>query len=374
MQTKCLLWLTENYTPDKGGMAQSCDRIIHNLRQNNVDVHVLHFSNKREAKGLQLLQNGSIMTINLQENIEHTLFMTHLFIQQQKAYKEITHIVAFGGNLPIFLSPILAQFLQKPLVICFRGNDFDTGVFSPKRREQLFYALQNTAAVACVSKDKCQMINALFPSLKTYYTPNGLDAKNWIALPSDKLKAKKIKENIDPNKKIIGVFGQLKIKKGLSFFLKALEKGVWHSSIHLLLIGDHIEHAVFEMLQKMQISYTTLPFLDRFELITYYWLCDIIAIPSFYDGMPNVLLEAALLKKAFIASNVAGMADVLENEKDAFLFEANNLQAAKQAISKFMHTSVQQLQEMGEYAYQKAKSQYTEEKEIQNYLTIFQNH
>ena len=44
-----------------------------------------------------------------------------------------------------------------------------------------------------------------------------------------------------------------------------------------------------------------LPFLDRFELLPWYAACDWIAIPSFYDGLPNVLAEAAALGIPLIA-------------------------------------------------------------------------
>ncbi|MFN3315646.1 MAG: hypothetical protein ACK40K_02455, partial [Raineya sp.] len=39
-----VLWLTENYPPNRGGMAQSCDRIVFNLRKNSVEIHLLHLT------------------------------------------------------------------------------------------------------------------------------------------------------------------------------------------------------------------------------------------------------------------------------------------------------------------------------------------
>ena len=38
------LWLTETYPPSRGGMAQSCDRIVRGLRRRGVTVDVLHFT------------------------------------------------------------------------------------------------------------------------------------------------------------------------------------------------------------------------------------------------------------------------------------------------------------------------------------------
>ena len=41
-----LLWLTENYPPQRGGMAVSCDRIVRSLREAGVIIEVAHFSSR----------------------------------------------------------------------------------------------------------------------------------------------------------------------------------------------------------------------------------------------------------------------------------------------------------------------------------------
>ena len=45
------LWLTETYPPSRGGMAQSCDRIVRGLRRRGVLVDVLHFMPSARAGG-----------------------------------------------------------------------------------------------------------------------------------------------------------------------------------------------------------------------------------------------------------------------------------------------------------------------------------
>ena len=53
-----VLWLTENYFPSKGGMAQSSDRIVNSLRNELVEVDVLHFSSKRQFFKAPLFQSS----------------------------------------------------------------------------------------------------------------------------------------------------------------------------------------------------------------------------------------------------------------------------------------------------------------------------
>ena len=111
----------------------------------------------------------------------------------------------------------------------------------------------------------------------------------------------------------LGLFGQLKAKKGGVLLLEALARSGTAERFHLLLAG-WLEPDMDAWLREHDgaISYTLLPFLDRYELLPWYAACDWIAIPSFYDGLPNVLMEAAALGIPLIASRAGGMADVLE--------------------------------------------------------------
>ena len=118
---------------------------------------------------------------------------------------------------------------------------------------------------------------------------------------------------------MLGLFGQLKAKKGGVFLLDALQRSGVADQFHLLLAG-WMEPDMEAWLAGHEIDHTVLPFLDRYELLPWYAACDWIAIPSFYDGLPNVLVEAAALGIPMVASRVDGMADVLSDGETAFLF------------------------------------------------------
>ena len=66
--------------------------------------------------------------------------------------------------------------------------------------------------------------------------------------------------------------------------------------IHLLMVGEvSPEISDWLAVEDCDITYTEVPFVQREQLIPYYLSCDCVAIPSFYDGTPNVLLEAGAL-------------------------------------------------------------------------------
>ena len=75
------------------------------------------------------------------------------------------------------------------------------------------------------------------------------------------------------------------------------------------------------------VAHTLLPFLDRFELLTVYAACDVVALPSFYDGLPNVALEAAALGIPLLASDAGGLADLVD-DRIGFPFAAGDAHGA----------------------------------------------
>ncbi len=368
-----LIWLTENYYPNRGGMAQSCDRITTNLRQADTPVHLIHFTNRRPAFQTQIQENGTYTAIPLVEDPAHVLQQSYQFIHQQNWHQQTsTQLVAFGGFLPILAAPIFQKWLSIPLFTCIRGNDFDQAIFAPRKRPILREALEASTKVLAVTQNKVQQINQWLQQEKAVYTPNGIDISNWKPLKSHLQFAQTWREkNVTKAQKVIGIFGHIKAKKGVDFFLKTILKSPnLSTSIHLLLIGA-ITPKTQQLLQESKLNYTYLPFQDRYELLKFYPTCDLIAIPSFYDGMPNVLLEAAALGIPIIASNTDGMKDVLATGKYGFLFPPNHQNACLQALHQSIKTPPQQLQEMGKSLQKHIYQNFNAQKETQNYLHAF---
>lgn len=365
-----ILWLTENYPPQRGGMSVSCDRIVRQLRQQNIEIDVAHFSPRHLRWKTEKKINGHQFACPVRADISHTLNRFWSLIEN----KTYTHLVAFGGLLPLISAPVYSKWLTAPLITMIRGNDFDTGVFSPKRGDILRNALENSASICAVSKDKVKKISAIYPAQKVHWTPNGVDLKDWEFSAEDRVLAGVWRsENNVGEKKVLGLFGQLKRKKGSLFFLENLLRSGCADKFHILFVGD-MEDETREWLGQNteKISFSHSPFLDRYELLPFYAVCDFIAIPSFYDGMPNVLLESAALGIPVIASNVDGMKDVLSDGENSILFKAGDDFACRRAIQKAANFEAEEIQILRENIFKVTKN-FSPEKESERYLEIFRS-
>lgn len=366
-----LLWLTENYPPQRGGMAQSCDRIVDSLRSRGVFVDLVHLWPRAAQWSIEQQQMGRRWVCPTRPDPAHAL--QQLWAQLQDPAHSWTHVVAFGGTLPLTAGPVLAAWLGVPFVACIRGNDFDLGVFSPRRRVILQEAFARAAEVACVSQDKVRQIKAFYPDTSAVWTPNGIDFDSWQPLTSEREKAATWRQSVvAPGQQVLGLFGQLKAKKGCLFFLKALLQSGQAERFHLLMAGE-LEPVVLEWLSREpRIQWTRLPFLDRMQLLQHYVSCDWLVLPSFYDGTPNVLLEASALSIPVIASRAGGMGDGLEDRVHGLFFATGDRHACRWAIHTASEMPSEERQKLGQTARQWVETHASAAQEAQNYIDLLE--
>ncbi|MFK7813891.1 MAG: glycosyltransferase family 4 protein [Maribacter sp.] len=364
-----ILWFTENYPPNKGGMSRSCDRIINSLR-NHHTVNIYHFTNKLNPFQTQANIGGSYTAVPVYEDASHTLNVLWAYISNQKNIQTDSVFVAYGSHLGLKGVPLIAKWLQIPYLLCLRGNDFDTAIFSQKKQD-LLYAIKNAAAVACVSSEKVVRIDRMQLNEKLFFTPNSIEAKSWKILEADRALAKNTREAFTKSQTtVIGLVGYLKQKKGIDFFIHTLLKSMLVQNLHLRIVGE-LEPEIEQKLIVSNLSYSVVVPISQSELMANYLSCDAIAIPSIYDGMPNVLFEAGVLGVPIIASNAGGLPDVL-SENEAFLFEILSESSLLQCLQRFYETPTNELLQMTERLNDKINHQFTPEKEVKKYLEIFE--
>ncbi len=356
-------------------MAQSCDRIVAGLRAEGVAVDILHFTRHLAAPRVEQNHGGRYIGYPLGDDPSHGLNLVWNMIEADPLSVELTHVVAFGGVVPMMAAPQFAAWLGVPLVTLFRGNDFDTGIFSMRRAESVRFAIERSAAVCAVSRDKQRRIAALYPHARVEWIANGIDLEEWTVLPSDRARAAAWRAaNVAPGRRVLGMIGQLKLKKGGVFMLHELLASEHADRFHLLLVGD-LDEGFTELLQANadRLAFTHVPFADRFELLAHYQACDLVAIPSFYDGLPNVLLEAAALGLPLLASTAGGMGDLLSDGQHGFLFAPGDAHGCRRAIDRAARAGDSVLAAMGRASAALIRDAYDHRTEARAYRDLFRD-
>ncbi|WP_395111166.1 glycosyltransferase family 4 protein [Actinomadura sp. SCN-SB] len=364
-----VLWLTEHYPPSKGGMAESCDRIVRGLRGSGVEVDVAHLTRRVRPWKVEREHGGRLLTAPLGDDPEHALRrLLAVLDTEQLSY---SHVVAFGGAYAMLAAPVLSALRQAPLITLLRGNDIDIGAFSLRRRGVLVDALRASAQVCVVARSQARLVTALVPDAAVTWVPNSVDTANWLILPSERERARAWRAaNVPDGRRALGLIGQLKNKKGVGFLLEALLASGHAEAFHLVLVGE-VEEGVTDFLSARADRFTCsfLPFLERYELPWVYAACDLAGLPSFYDGMPNVALEAAALGVPLLASDAGGLADVAD-EEIGFVFPAGDAHACRAAVDRAARASAEELAKRGAAGEERIRRDFTPAAETAGYLRV----
>lgn len=366
------LWITERFYPDRGGLARSCERIVSTLRASGLPIDLLHLGQRGPFRRLPRA-NGVDLIVPGTADSGHALAQLWPVLAAQHRTTPWQWVVAFGGQLPLLAAPIIAAWLQLPLLVCLRGNDFDVGIFSPRQRPMLYEALERATQVCVVSQDKADRISALFPHIQPRCIPNGINLAEWYLLPSDQQRAHAWRAaNVAAGRRVIGLFGQIKAKKGLKLLLQAIQTSGYAEHLHVQIVGD-IDPVLTEWLtahaEELAWSYT--PYTDYSDLPWRYAACDLVAVPSLYDGMPNVVLEAAALGVPVLAAAVGGMTDVLVDGTHGVLFAPGDLHDCRYAITRAAHLDAATLQHYGAACRAYVAENLTHTQEAASYRAIF---
>ncbi len=333
-----VLWVTERYPPLSGGMAESAGRQVRGLRKRGHVLRVVHFA---RAEGPIVLErrdrdNGQDLRVRCLEPNGNAVQRAWHEVEKASRYRPFDVVVGFGCGLAGHVATTWAAFLRTSSVVLVRGNDFDRDWFDPRRHGLVASALHRATVVGAVTREKAEKIRALFPDSITYWTPNGVDVDRWRLLPGEEAERDAYRRDLAAgNRAIFGVFGELKYKKRVPFWLEAIRDAGLADGLALLVVGrmDRELHELFQDPVLAPIS-SHVSFRSPDQLPPLYHACDFLILPSLFEGFPNVLLEAMACGVIPVCSRAGAMGEVLVDGETALLFEAEDRAGAAAATRR----------------------------------------
>ncbi len=352
-----IFWITANHPPDTGGMARSSERIVNGLRDRGHAVTVLHLT-ESECSGAA--DNGLVVTSGARYQDEPE----RLFWQHRDAMAGSV-IIGFGGNHAGYYAALWARWLKEKSFILYRGNDFDRIIHDLKRGWITHAILRNADLVGAVSTEMAARIRVLREK-PVIFTPNSVELSEWTLLRSDAAGSKQFRETIcQKGKKIIAMFGDLKSKKGLDMAHALFTTYGFQERAVLLTVGNVSEMMAEKLSAGLGGSWRHMPFQKRENMPLYYAASDIVFLPSYYDGMPNVLLEAMALGRIIVASRAGAFPDVVHDGSNGFLFKTGDIADAALVLHRALEMDGDAGRAMADAARGTMATQFNPRKEIE---------
>ncbi len=185
-------------------------------------------------------------------------------------------------------------------------------------------------AVSDAARDFTIQQTGLSPD-KIITIQNGIDCSLAERTYSGEFKTNKAKVNI-------GLFGRLDKQKGHLVLLNAIKKLISkEKEIQVFFFGEGPDEDNLRKIVTQEGLSDYINFMGVTDNIYNRILqMDIIAIPSFWEGLPNILLESMVLGRPVIASRIDGITEVVTNNINALLFNPGDEDELSEAIQRLI--------------------------------------
>lgn len=196
------------------------------------------------------------------------------------------------------------------------------------------------ARIICVSEhskqDLCRMYR-ISPDKVTVIYP-GRDLTAYVPPSADTIRVWRQQLGLPQEALIVGSAGRLVHQKGYDILLQAIPEILSQvPQAFFVIIGEGTQASVLQaMAESLGVD-------SRFHLAGYQsdprpWLgaCDIIALPSRFEGLPALLIEGGALGKPAVASKVGGIPEVVKEGETGLLVPPEKPDLLAQALIHLM--------------------------------------
>ena len=331
--------LSDSYPPSIGGKQKEVELIAKELARLGHRVHVItklvEGTKRREEEG-----NLVIHRFSYREGLPIVTKILYILgivkIVKEILREERIDVMHANDLLGICIPSVLIGLLFKiPVIVQGHGTDILLLRHGRPRWKYLLYKLVIARAHRIV-------VNARY----------AISCLAEVGMPEDKItvipcpipvelirKVQAEAEKPDDVMRIVTV-ANLIWQKGLSYLIAAAKKVCEHMrNVEFIVVGegplrDELLRQIKELkLEDKVVLAGSLPYEEALKLTA---SADIFVLPSVYDQLPIVILEAMALGKPVVATNVCGIPEVIEDAKTGLLVKPSDVDSLAEAILKLI--------------------------------------
>lgn len=290
-----------------------------NLRQ-DITIKTFRYAPRRLQK-LAHEPGGLPVAINSPHVIWLFPFLVSLFLSCYSSGRRNDLIHANWSVLGA-ISGLIGKLLKKPVVTTLRGEDISRSERSALFRYFLNSCLQTNRRIICVSEEMAVSLRARFPKHrdKVIFIPNGVSSEFF------KIQRDYNQQKSPPTLTAI-IIGSLIPRKSVATAISAIAAMPENLRPHLRIIGDGEELADLSGHAKSLGVSNVVHFMGSVppdKVLGCLKQADIFLLCSLSEGRPNVLLEAMASALPIIATDISGVRELIEDNKQGLLFPPRN--------------------------------------------------
>jgi glycosyltransferase involved in cell wall biosynthesis len=330
-----------------GGAQSALLRLLGSLNRERFTPQVACFYNSNSLVAQQIRGLGIPVTdLRMPSNYRiDALFRLHHLLRRERI--AILHTWMFHANLAGRITGWLANV---PIVITSRRNT-NIGGNTREFINRWTSCLDQKVIAVSEAARQAEIIRAGVPAEKVVTIYNGIDPTPYQI--SDHRVTARLRQSlgIPADCLLIGTVSRLHPQKGIDYLLSALlpvrER---FPDVRLLLAGDgelrsELQTRVFELGLVETVIFIGM----RTDIPEFLATLDLFVLPSLWEGLPNVLLEAMAARKAIVATAVGGTTELIRHGENGLLVPPRDSAGLSDAILNLLsdHNKRSQMGNMG---------------------------
>ncbi len=174
-------------------------------------------------------------------------------------------------------------------------------------------------------------------------------------------------------KNCIGYIGRLSKEKGILNFIESIPlilKGM--PSLSFIIGGDgKLRNYIEEYIEKTKVNKNVsfVGWIPHKELPKYLNQLKLLVLPSYTEGLPNIMLEAMACGTPVLVTGVGAITDIIEDNKTGFILKDNSSEYISQAIQNIF-TCHNQLSKVSKNSRDLIERKFTYEKTVDKWRII----
>jgi len=228
----------------------------------------------------------------------------------------------------------------RPCVLKAHGSDVNEVARHPLRRILIRRAIRRASSVVAVSRAlRGRLVSLGTPAEKVHLLYNGVDTKAFR--PLDRAWARRVL-GIPEGDPLVLFSGNLKQAKGPGVFVEALSRLARNGRAPLgIVVGSGPYQKTLEQAiraERLTDQVRLVGVADHEAMPTWYAAANVVCLPSFMEGVPNVVLESLACGRPVVATQVGGIPEIMDKTCGA-LVPPGDAERLAQAIAEVLRTS-----------------------------------
>jgi len=203
----------------------------------------------------------------------------------------------------------------------------------------------------------------------------GIDIKKFSSTRRDEIELLMKDLGIKENQNILGFVGNISEQKGLIYLIEAVkELKSSFSDLCCLLIGngpeeDNLKAKISEY--KLEKNFRFLG--QRYDIQNLLKVMKIFVLPSLWEGLPQVVIEAMAASCPVIATNVDGTPEIITHKKDGWLIQSANVKELTESIRTLLGDDALR-EELAKNGFETVKDKFNIKTMVDNYNNLYQTY